>query len=192
MDIGNIEAMRNLTESESDGIDISRHLDGLQRYIETGEQYFFTLINNKEFDAFLNLLGIQEVNGNQVMLANYRNTAEYVDERIKESSRFISTDTFKTCELFEIIADRYANRVEFVNNFKVDLAVKLDDDTSMLLQYECDEQPGICNDCYDDPDYMEFDSNYPCDHGIPDDFTYRYSALIISSDDLEEEFHRIW
>jgi len=75
-------------------------------------------------------------------------------------------------DLLERIAD-YGMLNEFPNNFKIRLLAGLDEANMILIDYEADEQPEVCDDC--EPDHLS--AGHSCEHGT-DFFSSNYSVSI--------------
>ena len=158
-------------------------ISSLERYVETGEPQVFYIADAEQLGVFLDILGLNPIDGEQVTRIAYLSTAQTF-LIAEDNPRF--DGTLKLEQLFDFIADSYHHYVEFVNNYKAYVTLKLDDTTAMTFEVESDEQPGICESCCNDEQYMEEDADYNCGHGVDDTYSFRYGAMVFNASELDD------
>ena len=185
MELGDISRFKSSTETSADMSKavLERHINGLKAYVETGEPYSPYLDSRESYLAFIKLLGVETISGASVLGYEYRNSNDYAEDRHKG---VLADGDYKVEELMESIANARADLVEFPNNFTIWLSVAFDEKTAIVLSYELDEQPGICDSCWADEEYMNFNGEYNCGHGVNDTYSLKYGAVVMNQDDINE------
>ncbi len=160
----------------------NRFVQGLNTYADNHDIYHFWFQGPEEFNDFAELLDIAIVDGEDVLETAYRNTAGGGLERLDDKQY---EGPWPLRGLFNAIADRGAPYVEFVNNFQAIATIALDETSVVTVGLELDEQPGICDPCNEDEEYMEHNEDYNCGHGIKDEYYEKYLAAIYDRDQME-------
>lgn len=182
MDSGDVERLgsqfrgRAQTEATAVFVGVMNH------YVETSAPCYFYFNPDETYKELVELLGIDEVDGSAVLATNYYNEMAYYSDLNNEPSY---EGKWPLQAVINDIGDRYVNIVEFVNNFKAKVAIAIDEKTAVVFMVEIDEQPGICDDCRGNDEYMEHNENYSCDHDVPDEYDIKHSAMILDRTDLE-------
>ena len=181
-DISRFETSTEISANMSEAV-LKRHIDRLKAYVETGEPYSPYLDSRESYLAFIKLLGVETISGASVLGYQYRNSNDYAEDRHYGA---LTDGDYKVEELMESIADARADLVEFPNNFTIGLGIAFDEKTAVVLSYEMDEQPGICDSCWADEEYMNFNGEYNCGHGVNDTYSAKYGAVVMNRDDISE------
>lgn len=174
---------KDLGEQSTDHV--PHWLERIRTYLETSEPLELHFFPDDLYKDFLKLVGLEVFDGRQIMEIRYENPTSYMAEENKNPSY---EGSWTAEQVAQSIADRYASLVEFVNNYKASFCMKIDDKTALIFGQECDEQPGICEDCLHDEEYMELNADYNCDHGVEDTYEYKRWILLIDVDDIEESW----
>jgi hypothetical protein len=184
MDRGTIETLRGNGTTQAEHATLAANVfERLERFVETGEpQNFWFFQREQEFEAFVKLLGITEFDASRILGLAYYSTYDHGFE--VEEAEPDYAGSWKYTALLNQIGDRFAPYVEFPNNFRASVAIGYDDDTAVLLSMEVDEQPAICVNCDNDPEYMEHNDKYSCGHAGNDECDYRYQAIVLKKSDL--------
>jgi hypothetical protein len=184
MDIRDIERLRVRADEELQNEQpLGRFLEGLEQYVNSREIYHFWFADRNEFAVFSRLLDIEFVDGDAVLETPYRNGDSCFDVRKRPVSY---TGKWPLRALLDNVADKNAFFVEFVNDFEAMATIALDDETVVTVCYECVEQPGICDGCLNDEEYMEHNSEYNCGHDLKDLYYQTYKAAIYDKSQMDE------
>jgi hypothetical protein len=184
MDIRDIERLRVRADEELQNEQpLGRFIEGLEQYVNSREIYHFWFSDRNEFSLFSNLLDIEIVDGEDVLETPYRNGDDSFDARNRPVSY---TGKWPLSALLNNVADRHAFFVEFVNDFEAMATIALDGETVVTVYYECVEQPGICESCSNDEEYMEYNSEYNCGHDEVDLHYQTYKAAIYDKSQMDE------
>lgn len=161
----------------------NRFIQGLETYTEERQLYYFWFKDSDEFTSFVELLDIDTVDGDAVLETVYRNTARAGLERSDDTQY---EGPWQLRGLFNAIADRGAPYVEFVNNYQALATITLDEESVVTIGMELDEQPGICDPCYEDEEYMEHNEDFNCGHGVKDEYHEKFLAVIYDRSQIPE------
>lgn len=151
---------------------------GLDKYVH------WTLLERDELLGILDLLGKRRVTGADIIGHAYIATAEGHGTYQTEPMGFEHLED--TDELLERIAD-FGMLNEFPNNFKIRLVIAVGESDMVLLDYDSEEQPEICESC--EPEHLN--PSHSCDHGT-DHYSSHYSVSagpIVDADELSSMIH---
>ena len=123
-----------------------------------GEYVRWTLLEHDELLEVLRATGTEWITGADVMGYAYVATIEGITDAHPRPMEFEYPS--RTDDLLERIAD-FGTMNEFPNNFKIRLLISTGSSDMVMVDYELDEQPEICDDCA--PEHL--DDHYSCEHG---------------------------
>jgi len=159
------ETQRQITERLSStrvalGERATRQLEVAQEKLASGELLaFYPFVNKEQSRALFELLGCNEVYAEQVLGYQYQSTYG--------ANTYESGDTIKfrgPLRINQLLFNlgNIGAADDFPNNFRVGVAIALDDETVTIIRQEVDEQPNICVGCEDDKTYSSGENS--CDH----------------------------
>lgn len=146
-------------------------------YETEGVSHWFRL-DYETLKKVLISVGCLSVRGAQVIAYRYVNTQSHHTYESYDGPMGFE-QPIEIPDLIEQIGDFGMNE-EFPNNFIVALAVQIDESNRLLVQYDCDAQPNVCDDCeptHEDEHHscghvMDFvDATYSVHHGAISDHT---------------------
>jgi len=169
-----VEKARNLTETEKS----IKFLEQMQRHGATGEAEFFYFEDDEsDMNLLAQMIGHEALEPSQIMGFYYSSMSHESLEILKFDMNF--PDKPGVDELIQRIGN-LGGMLEFPNNFKVRLAVLVDDETAMIYVYESDEQPNVCEECAGLEDYGPHggSAEYSCEHMSDTIYVKVYATLM--------------
>lgn len=141
-----------------DPIPKQQSVDIPKPYEDERAKHWF-LLDYEKLKRVLESLDCLTVRGSQVIAYSYVNTQSSRMHELHNGPMEFEVPT-DIPRLLEGIGDIGMNE-EFPNNFMIALAVELPDGTRLLIQYDCDEQPSVCETC----EPTHYDVMRSCEHG---------------------------
>lgn len=187
------EAKRNEIAERTGGVartpEISQWASAIDAFFMTGEEQYFSIVDEKQLEAFTALVGHDQITAAQILFWEYEATAAELRAESGEHYEFEGTTTI--VELQEVLGD-LGVMLEFPDCFRTRLTIALDEQVAIMYDYTSSTEPVVCEECAnsEDPELREvLDGNpfYSCDH-CSDEHTYSYAAYLVPRGQGAQDF----
>ncbi len=177
MDKSDVLRIKSLEKPDVDSRAVGYFIEGLKEYVETGEPVQTYYLSEEDYRVILGLLGIGTVRGEDIIESNVHNTES---EILKTFGPGTKDDEHNLNQLIETIADGQDISEEYVNDFTVTIAIKIDEQTAVIVGQKSEECEVECRYC---PTHRPDDDD-ACDHDREFDYDREYWVAVLNADEL--------
>jgi hypothetical protein len=177
------EAIAERSRSIEINAAVAKYIDQIDNHLLTGDDEHFWIGSDEEkFDQLIALLGHTTLDGANVIAYDYTyNGRGDAYGQTNESPRF--KGEWPMHSMLAKLGDIGMN-LEFMNEYRVKLFVKLDDESIVVYEHESHSMAVVCEDCQELEDYGPGGGSeyYSCDH-CDDEFSSTYRTALIKTPD---------
>jgi len=179
MDKNDVLKIKSLEKQNTDSRAVGCFIKDLEAYVETGEPAQTYYISEENYKDIVELLGIGTVCGKDIIESNVYNT---VSERLVTLGSGIEGSEFDLGRLINVIADTQYTSEDYINDFTVTVAIKIDERTAVIVGNKSEEIEIECRYC---PTY-HWSYDETCDHDREFEYSREYWVAVLDADGLRD------
>lgn len=152
-------------------------IEEIERYVDNSEPAQTYYLSEEDYKSIVTILGVETVRGEDIIESNVYNTEGSILDTFGPGKE---GEELGLSQLIEIVADKQDPSVDYPNDFIVTIAIKIDEQTAVIVGNKSEEIEIECQYC--STHHWSYDET--CEHDREFDYDREYWIAIINADEL--------